>query len=412
MKKEIFQPERCIVGGYEGGMGNMFFKAFKEQGYPTAGYDPLTIEYLQQRYATKNEEGGQFDLTVFNNTERLLRNMAAELLSFKGGEKIPQALLLSIPEEIFQALNETTNGTRSQIRELFGVPGNGQNQTVLMHTTSVQAHADQVLSPWSGPVIGAHQLHNAEVSDFSNRTVILGTNEEKQKHHLFEPAKEWVQGFFKKMGYQNIISMSVEGHDLMMSNIQFLTHSLFLVIADFVKKTSETEQYDPQKYPEWIQEILLMSQRILSGNMHVYKGIALSNPFNKGPLEKWSGTCGEIEGDTIEEIIRELVLKTGQVVDEQNRDLGISKKEKRIIVTPVSLVRDGIRENLEKLNLSVSPSKNSCTKVFRASLADYATMVAPETASPNSYATFFEELQEFFPDRTIEDSNHLLKKYN
>ncbi|MEI7511073.1 MAG: hypothetical protein WCJ84_02865, partial [Candidatus Peregrinibacteria bacterium] len=295
------------------------------------------------------------------------------------------------------------------LKDLLGEKGVGLSNLLVAYLDSLQGPAAALYNEMAGPVLGVHQMHGPGVSNLNEQNVILGVTPKKEKHHLQEPATQWMISFLEGMGYdkKNIATMSVEKHDKLMADVQFLSHTLFLVLASAVKKQMGTANYSSENIPEWVNEALLMAQRILSGKDHVYRNIAVNNPHNPELLSKLIEKVGSTSGsDNIESFAFSLFRAGEEAIAEYLAESQIKEKESRFGETPVSATRDGIIKMLRSKNIIPVVAHTQDTALVRA-LAEYEGVMN----DPKAYDALFASLQSFFPERNIPESNPVIAKY-
>ncbi len=380
-RAETFNPEYGIVDG-TGGMGKLV-------------YDNLR---LPNKYGLDIKKTGPHTNPALSG-----------IVNFHNGQ--PGVLFPAFPEHVAQeALTIYQQDNKRALKTAIGIKGVGKANLLTVFLDSLQHYASQVYSAMAGPVIGMHQMHGPKVPSLASQNVILGVTPAKQNHHLYEASKTWLISFLEEMGYdkQNIGEMTVEKHDKLMTDVQFLSHTLFLVLASAVKKKMKTENYSSENIPEWIHEAVLMSQRILSGESHVYRNIAIHNPHNPELLQKLIQKMQSIPiNSNFEEMAKSLFTEGQTVLQEYLQESEISDNEKKYGKTPVSGTRDGIIAKLQDQQILIASMPDTENTVIQA-LCDYERSLK----SPKTYDEHFEELQNFFPERNIGASNPIIAKYS
>lgn len=320
------------------------------------------------------------------------------------GNGVRAIVLMNLPAHVYrEALS--TPGHRAALRHILGISGCGQSNTLFLHHSSVHVPPAKVLDAVSGPALGIHLMYGPQVRDLSRQTAVVTVSGRKKSHHLYQMAQQWVVDSLKYMGHGQVIYLSPEIHDQIMANIQFLTHSFFLLAADIVRRSVGTPVYHADIIPQFVRDIMEMSQRILSGDIHVYQGIALDNPSNAGLFKQWKSQLGSARDETLLEMIMQLIRITRGTSEMHFAKHEIGRREQRLIRTPVSRVRDGLFQAVNKM--PIVGGRASCLSAINASLSAYETALG----SPHAYAQWFQVLQRFFPDRADSDSDKIICAY-
>lgn len=367
------------------------------------GGDGRMAHLIQEHlpYSWKN-----IDLNHFHDRRYVRRAVLAQVhpASHGVGAGIRATVLLNLPAHAYrEALS--TPGHRSALRNLLGISGCGQRHTLFIHHSSVHVPPSAVLDAVSGPSMGIHLMYGPQVRDLSRQTAVITVSEKKKKHHLYEIAHQWVFEALKLMGHGQIVVLSPASHDAIMANIQFLTHSFFLLAADVVRRSINSTSYNIEAVPKIISDILEISQRILSSDVHVYRGIAIENPANEALYKKWNKGLRSAAGSSLVEIFQKIMQCTRDISESHFMEHGISLKNQRLIRTPVSRVRDGIFDSID--DLSNADGSTQDVSALHASLAAYEKALGGDHA----YAEWFGELQRFFADRFNNRSDEIIRTY-
>ena len=225
------------------------------------------------------------------------------------------------------------------MREIIGHHGRGQSNTLCHHLSSIQNLPATLLESFSGMVVGIHQLYGPKVKDLSNETVIMTVSKGKKQHHQYERSIKVTEKLLKKMGHATVLEMDPQRHDRFMALQQFLSHSYFLLIASALQQITEAQLL----VNEWdeLDQHMAMANRILSGNAHVYEGIAKSNIENGIIIEAINKLIEELPAEmSIADFIEKLQNWAKELLDDSFNDLNASRLEIKVIAKPVSRVRD------------------------------------------------------------------------
>jgi len=299
--------------------------------------DPITIIDIN----TFEESGA----TKYLPSDRAVRRLAASQLKSVSNAKdklngIGSLCVLSIPNDVY-AQAESVPG-RNQLTHLLGVSGRGYRNTLFIHQTSVHTLPSKVLEPISGVVLGIHLLHGPNITDFSKQTAIITDSNKKTVHDKYLDGYELLNYILRtQMGYGHVFRMGPERHDKIMANIQFLTHSMLLILGDAL--LSRGYKISPDNFHELPASIYILLGRMSRQPSHVYKGIATGNQFNFLVSDKIQGLA-KINGNTELDWLCDAVRRFGDIRDELFKETNMSRREKDKICTPMSIVRDGIIE--------------------------------------------------------------------
>jgi len=297
-------------------------------------------------------------------TDRAVRKKAsAELsaLSRDGvAKKLSSLFILSMPSDIYERVNALPG--INKLSNLIGFSGRGHRQTIFVHQTSVHEIPAKLLDVVSGPAFGIHFLHKPDVPDLSEQTAIVTVTEKKKRHDLYDEGLRIVMDLLRnKMGYGHIFTMSPERHDMIMSNIQYLTHSLFLIVADII--ISSGYEIDSDNFLSLPTEILILAGRMFGQSAHVYRGIAVSNQHNES-VSHMLKNLGDQSGPTLNDCIKKVIMEIGEIRDHMVDELRMSGLEIKNISTPMSRTRDGLINDVKPELLSRSNHVEISVKSF------------------------------------------------
>ena len=120
--------------------------------------------------------------------------------------------------------------------------------------------------------------------------------------------------------------MSPIEHDLLMADLQFLSHSMFLILADCYTSLP-TLPIHPL-----LSAVKNAANRILRGQAHVYGGIARNNPANEKFFKQWYERINTIPATDVVT----LTMKIVRVTEEVSATFG---KNHGSVSTPISRMR-------------------------------------------------------------------------
>lgn len=319
--------------------------------------------------------------------------------------------------------NSVYNGT-DLLYELWYPKNILSNRDILITLTSVQSGAFNVLKNIHPNVLWIHNMHKDPVIDRNTdwmsshdrikhfqeqfrkqlnlQTVLIISSKDDISNSQISKNTEWWKLFFDYIWYWNIISdISPEDHDRLMSSVQFLSSSMFIMWWLILKKSwIETNYYDtPVSYA--IQE---MTKRILTQSHLTYQSIATENKFNNEVFDIWRDKIKNIEWSDIESLMISLVYATKEtidiLIDRSLLDRDLSDR----VNTPISRVRDKIL-NLSKWNDNFSWSLIRIKILFSDVLELYSTIISnPELL----YKKMFDDLRGYFYDYQENQSNLII----
>ncbi len=176
--------------------------------------------------------------------------------------------------------------------------------------------------------------------------------------------------------------MSPERHDTIMANIQFLTHSMLLILGDALVSCNYT--ITPDNYHELPSSIFILLGRMKKQPHHVYKGIATGNNFNEVvslELRKLKETNDGARADWLCNAIRGF----GEIRDRLVEETSMTQKEQERTCTPMSRTRDGI------INHARRCKKSNCAEInhdIKVHVDRYLSAVA------SGYVGYFRDVME------------------
>ena len=141
------------------------------------------------------------------------------------------------------------------------------------------------------------------------------------------------------MGYKHVFTMDPRRHDTIMANIQFLTHSMLLILGDILLSIGYS--IEPDNFHELPSSIFILLGRMSKQQVHVYKGIATSNQYNALVLEELE-RIEMLNGGTDKDWLCDVIEKFRIIRDKIIENTKMSQREQDKICTPMSRVRDGI----------------------------------------------------------------------
>ncbi|KHE91667.1 MAG: prephenate dehydrogenase/arogenate dehydrogenase family protein [Candidatus Scalindua rubra] len=286
-----------------------------------------------------------FEETAVSNylsLERLVRRQTSSKLKAVSREarksgRTCSICVVSVPNSVYEKASVAQG--ESKLSNLLGISGRGYRSTLFIHQTSAHTLPSKILEPVSGAVLGLHLLHGPKVKNYSNETVIITTSLNKRKHDKFNLAYEIVNNILRReMGYRHIFQMVPERHDMLMADIQFLTHSMLLILGDAL--ISNDYSLTPENFLNLPSSILILLGRMGQQPVHVYKGIATGNKFNKIVSDQLEALAQE--NGSPKKCTGNVVSKFGEIRDKIIATTEMTIREQEKICTPMSRIRDGI----------------------------------------------------------------------
>ena len=261
--------------------------------------------------------------------------------------------IFSVPAKVYDDTMQLKG--KNRLASLIGTSGRGHRFTLFVHQTSVHSTPAQLLEPVTGVVLGMHLLHGSTVTDLSKQTAIITASPHKKQHHQYAAGHEMLNKFLRKqMGYGHVFQMKPDRHDTIMSNIQFLTHSMFLILADAIIDSGF--QITDTKYLELPKDLLIIAGRMFKQEAHVYGGIATSNPFNRVIINQLK-EIGDCSSKSVDHWLCSAILSFASIRDRIIAETKMTAKEVEKISTPMSRVRDGLINYA--LNVKPKPTGNT-----------------------------------------------------
>jgi prephenate dehydrogenase len=281
---------------------------------------------------------------------RVLRRYASTALrcGYTSGDRrrhhsvIDNLCLISIPAAVYEQTIEMPEGSR--LSNLLGISARGYSNTLFVHQTSVHSTPAAVLDSASGVSLGLHLLHGPMATDAINQTAIITASDSQKNHDRYKPGESLLKTLLNTMGYLpgRLFIMSPQRHDRIMTNIQFLTHSMVLILNNALKVTN------PQKGSDYISEsktaytLRNMARRMSAQPSHVYKGIARGNAFNLDIIERLKHINIKDNNNWLSEAIHQF----GKIRDELEAEM--TTRERMWISTPMSRWRDELIDEVRK----------------------------------------------------------------
>lgn len=255
---------------------------------------------------------------------------------------IDSLCLISIPTEVYEQALHMPKGSR--LSNLLGISARGYSNTLFVHQTSVHCTPATVLDSASGVSLGLHLLHGPMATDAMNQTAIITASDKQKSHNRYKSAENFLKALLSTMGYLpgRIFVMSPERHDRIMANIQFLTHSMVLILNKALKGT------DPQNGSDCISEsktaytLRNMARRMGAQPSHVYRGIARGNAFNLDVIERLKHINITDSNNWLSEAIHQF----GKIRDELEAEM--TSRERMWMSTPMSRWRDELIDEVRK----------------------------------------------------------------
>ena len=360
-KQQTNPVSRCFVVGGQGKIGE-FIVPF----LPTPEVAVFDLKEIR---------GDKWPVT------RLARNITRANIvgdNFLDGErdKIRQIVVLAVPEILFAAANRLPYGRRAKLHELLGTSGAGRSQTLVLFVNSVHQHAANILEKFSGPTVGVHLLFRPGPDlVMSQQTAVITVTDKKRSHHFWKQAEDITRTVLTRIGIGNIVTMSPIAHDQLMADVQFLSHSLFLLLAD---SYSRLPCLPPHPLISAVQN---SAQRILRGQPHVYAGIARDNPANGQLFAQWCGRLRTIIASDIITVTRKVIAATEDVSAVFGYCLG---RNLLSVSTPISRARKQLTAMISEPFIEIDKPLLDITP----SLETYAMGLQSE----QSYGAFFNTL--------------------
>lgn len=211
---------------------------------------------------------------------------------------------------------------------------------MFVHQTSVHSIPSEVLESISGVVLGVHLLHSPKVAKSEKETAIVTASGKKRLHDRYGSGYEILNCILhKRMGYKHVFQMDPARHDTIMANIQFLTHSMLLILGDSL--LSNKYKITPNNYHKLPSSILILLGRMKKQRPHVYKGIATGNRYNEIVIKEIRNLSATYNGAD-PDWLRSALGRFGDIRDRIVEETGMSERERERICTPMSRVRDGL----------------------------------------------------------------------
>ena len=320
-----------LIIGHHGKMPELF-----QQYFPNAtGVDLKSFE-------EKNTSGNLYlERYVRRLVSSKLKSISRKARKASDGCSI---CVVSVPNTVYQKAGASPG--EGKLANLLGISSRGYNSTIFVHQTSTHLLPSKILEQTSGVAVGLHLLHGASVKNFAQQTAILTFTKNKRKHHNFKLACEILNNILREqMGYRQVFHMSPERHDSIMSNIQFLTHSMYLIVSDIL--ISNNYSITRENYLSVPSAMLVLLGRMTKQPLHVYRGIASlhSNKFN-GIVIKQLEKLTQMNSFP-EKSLANVISKFSDIRDHMIAATEMSTKEQRRITTPVSRCRDGIIKKIK-----------------------------------------------------------------
>lgn len=312
-----------------GGLGAMAQLLLPHLPRPTTLIDIKTLE--------------KTDAKTFLLPDRTVRRLSSSELKAvskyrKQSGRIGSLCILSIPNEIYQ--RAASRSGDSKLSDILGVSGRGYSSTLFVHQTSVHSIPSEVLESISGVVLGVHLLHSPKVAKSEKETAIVTASGKKRLHDRYGSGYEILNCILhKRMGYKHVFQMDPARHDTIMANIQFLTHSMLLILGDSL--LSNKYKITPNNYHKLPSSILILLGRMKKQRPHVYKGIATGNRYNEIVIKEIRNLSATYNGAD-PDWLRSALGRFGDIRDRIVEETGMSERERERICTPMSRVRDGL----------------------------------------------------------------------
>ena len=304
---------------------------------PTVLIDTKDFHKVGGTYVSDDEEESSNNKVMSGRAAR--RRVAVEL-SAASSKGLSTLFVLSIPASVYdEAVKRPGN---NHLASVIGASGRGLRETLFIHQTSVHTVPAQLLEPAAGVALGLHLMHGPGVTDRSKETAIITASDGKRKHDQYGAASAALKQLLRKqMKYSQVFEMSPEKHDIIMSNVQFLTHSMYLILADAIIDSKFEINEEKVDFSSMEFAVLILAGRMFKRKAHVYQGIATSNSFNskiKDKLKKLEDYAAANRQDCT----RKALLQFADIRDDMITMAKMTEKEKLWVTTPVSRVRDGL----------------------------------------------------------------------
>lgn len=327
--------QRTIVLGGKGEMAG-FLVPFLPT--PTVLIDMKDFHKVGGTYVSDDEE--ESSNKVVMSASRAVRRRAAVELSAASKKGLSTLFVLSIPASVY---NEAVNlPGDNHLASVIGASGRGLKETLFIHQTSVHTVPAQLLEPAAGVALRLHLMHGPRVADLSQETAIITASANKMEHDQYGAASAALKQLLRnQMKYSQVFEMSPKKHDIIMSNVQFLTHSMYLILADTIidskfeinEKTFDFSRMEPA--------VLILAGRMFKREAHVYQGIAASNSFNSTIKDKLKG-LDDCRAANRQDCIRMALLQFAGIRNDMITMTSMTAKEQRWVTTPMSRARDGL----------------------------------------------------------------------
>ncbi len=305
---ERHKVNATIVGGY-GGMGQIFAKLFKEEG---------------------------FDVTISGPTEEKGEKASVEL-----GVEYVKDNVDAVADADVVVVTVPIKRTLDVIRE---VAPHLKPDSLLMDLTSVKKMpCDAMLehAKKNVEVLGAHPMFGPRAAGVEGQVVILTPVR----------SKRWV-GFVEDLLRRHrvkVFNSTPEEHDRIMAVVQGLTHLSYIAFG----KTLQEMNFDIKKsrnFSSPIYELMLdMAGRIIGQDPRLYAEIQMTNPYTKEVHRVFIKTLADLSSiieENDEEKFVEMMVDAARHFDDVDRAMGRSDKAIESLVLELEKLKESIGKEL------------------------------------------------------------------
>lgn len=297
-----------IIGGY-GGMGKLFAKLFKDEGFEVTITGPneiegrKTAERLDVKYERNNAvAAGNSDITIIS---------------------VPIEMTGGVIKEVAPAMKENS---------------------LLMDFTSIKEMPCRAMEKFAGKnveIIGTHPIFGPRTISLDGQVFVVAPIRSKKW-------LQWLREFLKKHNAR-VFETTPEEHDSVMAVVQGLTHFAYISIG----KTLQELDFDIRKsrnFSSPIYELMLdMVGRILGQDPGLYSSIQMENPqawrVHKVFLKSANELSGAISKKDREKFI-EIMTSAAKHFDDVDRAMGRSDKAISSLISELAYLKNSIGKEL------------------------------------------------------------------
>lgn len=166
-----------------------------------------------------------------------------------------------------------------------------KDDVILLDVTSIKnapSKKMQEIAPENALVIPTHPMFGPFISTIAGQIIVLTPNEKTKEDERYRALK-----WFLEKAWSNVVEVSPEEHDKMMSIVQGLTHFNMFVLAWTIEKTN-TDLAKTFQFVSPIYKILVSSVwRYIHQNPWLYADIQMNNEENLNVYSAYLDTVSE-----------------------------------------------------------------------------------------------------------------------